>query len=171
MLGEIVAATTGLKAISDIAVGLQNLKTTAEIHAKAIELNQQILAVQKELFAAHAAQTALVDRVRDLEGQIARMKNWDAQKQRYKLAAPFPGCMVYALQKSMSGGETPHYLCASCFDKGERSILQGREGRQTKEGKPHAAYYCPNPSCRSEATTRYYNVTQPQYFEDIQPQT
>ncbi len=169
MLGEIIAAANSLKAAGQIAIGLIDLKSEAEVHAKAIELNQKILAAQSELFAAQATQTALVDRVRDLEGQIASMKNWDAQKQRYKLAAPSPGCMVYALQKSMSGGETPHYLCAACFQKDQPSILQGKEGRPLKPGMGmvHASYCCP--VCGSEAFTRWVNVQPPQYFEDIKP--
>ena len=110
MIGELVAATTGLRAVSDMVVGLQNLKTTADVHAKAIELNQKILTVQQELFAAHMKETALVDEVRDLKGQIARMKDWDAEKQRYELAAPFSGCMVYALKKSASRRATARPL-------------------------------------------------------------
>ena len=168
MIGELVAATTGLRAVSDMVVGLQNLKTTADVHAKAIELNQKILTVQQELFAAHMKETALVDEVRDLKGQIARMKDWDAEKQRYELAAPFSGCMVYALKKSASDGKTAHYLCTSCYQKGQPSILQGREGRQTKEGKGHAAFICD--VCGSVAETNSHWVSAPQYFEDIVPQ-
>lgn len=126
-MGSISAAVTSLRIAGDIAKGLVSLHTMAEVQSKAIELNQQIIDAQQQIFTANAAQTALVERVRDLEGQIARMEDWDAQKQRYKLAAPFAGCMVYALQKSMSDGEPPHYLCTSCFQKAQRSILQGKE--------------------------------------------
>lgn len=169
MIGELVAATTGLRAISDMVVGLQNLKTTAEVHAKAIELNQKILSVQQELFAAHMKETALVEQVGELKGEIARMKNWDAEKQRYELAAPFPGCMVYALKKSVGEGKTPHYLCPGCYQKGQPSILQGREGRVTKgAGKSNAAFICD--VCGSAAETNSPWVPTPQYFEDIVPQ-
>jgi hypothetical protein len=163
------AAVTSLRMAGDVAKGLISLNTMAEVQSKAIELNEKIIDAQHRIFEANAAQTELVERVRQLEGQIARMKDWDAQKQRYKLAAPFAGCMVYALQKSMSEGQPPHYLCASCFQKSDPSILQSREGRQTKEGRVRGNFYCP--ACRSEAVTGYMNAVAPEYFEDIKPET
>jgi hypothetical protein len=166
-MGSITAAVGSLKVAGEIAHGLITLKTTTEVQAKAIELNHKIIDAQHQIFAANAAQTTLVERIRELESQIARMRDWDAQKQRYKLATPFPGCMVYALQKSMSEGQPAHYLCTSCFQKGEPSILQGREGRQTKEGKARAAYWCP--VCESAAPSQWMNVTAPAYFEGIGP--
>ncbi|MDB6157768.1 MAG: hypothetical protein JWO04_1474 [Gammaproteobacteria bacterium] len=168
-MGSISAAVSSLKVAGDIARGLISLKTMTEVQSKAIELNQQILDAQHQIFAANAAQTTLVERIRELESQVSRMKDWDAQKQRYKLAAPFPGCMVYALLKPMSEGQPPHYLCTSCFQKGEPSILQGREGRHSKDGWAYAMYCCPNSNCRSEAKTGSVSVVAPQYFEDIQP--
>jgi rubrerythrin len=167
-MGTITAAVTSLKTAGELALGLVKLKTMTEVQSVAIELNSKIIDAQYQVFAANAAQTELVERVRALESQIARMKDWDTQKQRYHLASPFPGCMVQALLKSMSSGEPPHYLCTACFERGERSILQGREGRQTKEGKPPAAYHCP--ICKSEAQTSWGNVEPPQYFEEITPQ-
>jgi len=169
MLAEMIAAANSLKAAGQIAIGLINVKATTEVQAKAIELNQLILAAQGDLFAANAAQSALIDELRELKQQIVRMKHWETEKQRYELAAPFPGCMVYALKRSMSGGQTPHYLCASCYQKGQPSILQGKEGRPMKVGGfACAAYTCQ--ICGSEAVTQYTNVTAPQYFEDIQSQ-
>ena len=94
------------------------------------------------------------------------MKNWDAEKLRYKLAAPFAGCMVYALQKSMCEGKTAHYLCASCFQKGQPSILQSVEGGR-KGGAFHSSFACS--VCKTEAFTGYANAIAPEYFEDIKP--
>jgi len=160
------AAVTSLRMAGDIAKGLVSLHTMAEVQGKAIELNEKIIAAQHQIYEANTTQATLVERVRELESQIARMKGWDAQKQRYKLAAPFPGCMVYALQKSMSNGEPPHYFCTACFQKGQPSILQGREGKPRKEGgRIHSSFACP--ACGSEAFTEWMNVPAPQYFEDI----
>jgi hypothetical protein len=141
----------------------------AEVQAKAIDLNEKIIDAQHRIFEANAAQSELVERIRQLEGQITRMKDWDAQKQRYRLATPFPGCMVYALQKSMSDGQPAHYLCTACFQNGQPSILQSKEGRSTKEGHVHSSFSCP--ACKAEAFTHWNNAVSPQYFEDIQPET
>jgi predicted SprT family Zn-dependent metalloprotease len=163
-IGSITAAVGSLKAAGDIARGLISLKTMSEVQAKAIELNEKIIDAQHQIFTANVAHSELAERVRELESQLARMNDWEAQKLRYKLAAPFPGCMVYALQKSVSDGQTPHYLCTSCFQKGQPSILQGKEQR----GGGTAYYYCP--TCKSDAITSWSNVTPPQYFEDIKSQ-
>jgi cellobiose-specific phosphotransferase system component IIA len=95
MYGELIAAVNSLKALADISKGLMSLHTMAEVQGKAIELNQVILDAQQSLFAAHSAQTSLVDEVRDLKGQIAAMKNWDAEKQRYQMATPYSGVTVF----------------------------------------------------------------------------
>lgn len=171
-IGSIGAAVASLKTAGEIAVALMDLKSATDIQGKVIELNQKIIAAQHQVFAANQAQTALVEEVRDLKSQIAQMKDWEAQKQRYKLAAPSDGGFVYALQKSMSDGEPPHYLCAACFKKGKPSILQGREGRPLGKDKGYArgCYVCPDPGCGAEAPTGYMNYPAPEYFEDIKPQ-
>jgi hypothetical protein len=168
-LGSISAAFTSLKVAGDLAKGFMSLQTTAEVQTKAIELNLKIIEAHHQIMDAQTTQTALVDEVGDLKGQIARMENWDAEKQRYELAQPFPGSMVYALKKAMSNGQVAHYLCTACFQKGQKSILQGRETRRVPGiPVPYAVYYCPIPSCKSEATTRSLDVLPPLYFEDIQ---
>src|SRR2546422_9537489 len=123
-MGSIAAAVSSLKAAGEIAKGLMSLKTATDIQAVAIDLDQKIIDAQHQVFAANQAQSALVDRVRELEGQITAMKDWGAQKQRYKLVVPFTGCTLYALKESMSEGEAPHYLCANCFQESKRSFLQ-----------------------------------------------
>lgn len=156
-MGQIGAAVGSLKAAADIAIGLINLKTMTEVQAKAIELNGKIIAAQHELFAVNAQQSAMVERIRQLEGEIAAMKAWGAEKQRYQLAAPFAGAAVYAVKKAVSNAEPPHYLCASCFKKGEPSILQlGRDKEQW------TFFGCP--ICGSQARTGYKGQGECQEF-------
>jgi hypothetical protein len=161
-VGTISAAVTSLRVASDIAKGLISLHTMTEVQSKAIELNQAIIDAQHRIFEANASQTALIDRIRELEGQVARMKDWDAQKQRYKLKHPQNGGLVYALQKAMSNSEPPHYICTSCFERGERSILQEV---LPKKDEYSAAWGCSR--CKALAPTGYRNVPEPQYAEEI----
>jgi len=167
-LTTVTTAFSSIKAAGEIAKSLISLHTTVEVQSKVIELNHRIIEAQQLVFATQTTQSELVSEVSDLKGQIARMKNWETEKQRYKLAAPFPGCMVYALQKAMSGGETAHYLCTACYQKGQPSILQGREAKQTKEGRGNAAFICDVCGLRAEPNSPW--VPAPQYFEDIVPQ-
>lgn len=164
MFAELVAATESLKVAGQIAVGLIDLKTTTEVQSKAIELNQKILAAQHELFAANTAQAALIERVRDLESEITRMKDWETEKNRYQLATPYIGCLVYALKKAMSNGEPPHYICTRCYENGKRSILQ------TAPGAMNAYFCCPDKDCQMKAYSGWPGIGPLQYAEDVTAQ-
>jgi hypothetical protein len=56
----ITAAVGSLKAAGEIANELINLKTTTEVQAKAIELNEKTVDAEHQIFAAHAAQSTLL---------------------------------------------------------------------------------------------------------------
>jgi cell division protein FtsB len=160
--GSITAAFSSLKAMGDITKSLMDLHTTTEVKTRTAELLNRLLEVNQQMFLVQEERAAMNARLRDLEDQIRRMQDWTAEKARYELAQPFPGCMVYALKKSESRGQTAHYLCASCYQDGKPSILQGREGSR------RAVYCCS--VCETEAVTGYSNVTPPKYFEDITAQ-
>jgi CII-binding regulator of phage lambda lysogenization HflD len=160
----IATAVTSVRGLTDIARGLKSLKNLSDIQPVAVELYEQIITIQQHLSDANSAMSAQVERIRDLEVQIARMNEWQAHKLRYKLAAPFPGCMVYAVQKSMADGEPAHYLCAACYQNGVRSILQGRD---RFAAGANALYVCPARNCGAVATTTWGGIQPPKYFEDI----
>ena len=161
-MGSISAAVGSLRVAGEMAVGLIKLNTLAEVQAKAIELNQKLIESQHAIFAAHTTQTELVQRIGELEKQIAQMEAWEAQKQRYQMVIPYQGGTVYALKKSMSEGEPAHYICANCYQHGKRSILQCRNPTY-KAGDSVAVLFCANPSCKSQVTTAYTNCETAKY--------
>src|SRR5713226_3130242 len=132
-------AITGLKTAADIAVGLSKLHTMAEVQAKAIELNQIILAAQSGAMAAQSDQFSMLQRIRDLEEEIARVKAWEETKQRYQLHEPTTGTFVYAIKEESKGTDPTHWICANCYEKSVRSILQ-----LITVGVAHNHYICPN---------------------------
>ena len=69
----------------------------------------------------------MIQRIRELEAEITRMKTWDTEKQRYQWISPWPGCLVYAVKASMKGVEPPHCICQQCYEEGRKSILQDAE--------------------------------------------
>ncbi len=129
---------SGLKTAGDIAKGLMDLKTAAEVRSKVIELQSVILSAQSSAMDANAKQSVLVDTIRDFKEEIARMKAWGHQKQRYKLITPWDGTLVYSLKESMKESEPPHWICTNCYESGVRSILQER--KNLKIGRPE--YFC-----------------------------
>jgi len=132
-----------------------------EVQEKAIELNQKIIAAQHEIFAANAAHSTLVQRLKELELQIDKMKAWDEQKKRYKLIAPWEDkpALVYALRESFKETETAHWICTKCYDDGHRSILQPK-----KDHKFIILLFCAN--CSAEIYTGHRYIGPADYVAD-----
>ena len=124
MMDLISGAFTTLKTAADITQALVALKTDAAVSAKAVELNGVIFSVQQQLFAAQNEHAALVNQIRDLESQIANLKNWAQEKERYQLQEVTRGTFVYRIKPEMKGEEPSHDLCANCYAQGVKSIVQ-----------------------------------------------
>jgi Zn finger protein HypA/HybF involved in hydrogenase expression len=117
---------SALKSARNITKSLLDLKAISEVQvnqAKVIELQAAILSAQDSAFAANAHQTAMIKEIRDLKEEIARIKAWEEEKQRYKLVYAWAGTMLYALKKECSTSEKPHWICTNCYEDGRKSIL------------------------------------------------
>jgi hypothetical protein len=122
--GSIAAAIGSLKTAADIAKGFLDLKEAAAVQGRVIELQGVILSAQSSALAAQSEQMTSLDRIRQLERQIAHLEAWDMEKKRYQLAEVAPGLTAYSLKPGMENGEPPHQICASCYNKGHKSPLQ-----------------------------------------------
>lgn len=123
-IASISAALGGLKAASDIASGMMELKAGVDVQTKVIELQREILSAQQSAMAAQADQSALAQRIDDLEAEIAQLKNWDAEKQKYELQWYWPDTYAYVLKSEAKGNGSAHKLCTNCFDQANKSLLQ-----------------------------------------------
>ena len=141
----IQGTVSGFKLASDIAKSLLELKTISEVQAKVVDLQSAILSAQNSALAANAHQTAMVEEIRNLKEEIARVKAWEKEKQRYKLVSPFQGTVLYALKEKCSFSEPPHWICTKCYEDRRKSILHPNE----KEGK----FVLVCPACKSEFFT------------------
>ena len=152
----IQSAITGLKTASDIAIGLGKLNTLAQVQEKSFELGQIIVAAQAATFSAQSAQSSMVEEIRALKEEIASVKAWETQKQRYKLANPWDGAVVYSLKESMANGEPAHWICTSCYEDGRKSILN-----QIKTKDNWFLLVCP--VCNSQIQSPWRNAAHPVY--------
>lgn len=117
MAAELLAGLGAVKTAFDIAKGLKNIDDAARRNAAVIELQEQILSAQQ-------AQAALIERIGDLEKEVARFETWETEKQRYKLTDYGSGTFARELKPEAANGEPPHKICAGCYDKGVKSVLQ-----------------------------------------------
>ena len=117
MAGELIAGIGIFKTMFDMAKGLKNINDVSIRYRASIELQEKILAAQ-------AQQSALVERIGNLEKEVARFETWEAEKQRYGLTEVGDGVVTYVLKPSMGGSEPPHCICSECYQHGQKSIIQ-----------------------------------------------
>ncbi len=103
----------------DMAKGLKDINDTAVRNGVIVELTEKIMAAQ-------AAQAALISKVAELEKELVRFETWEAEKQRYDLYEIKKGRFTRRLKESMEGSEPPHHICAQCYNRGVKSILQSK---------------------------------------------
>jgi len=146
----IQSTISGLKIASDIAKSFLELKSISEIQGKVVELQSTILSAQSSALSANAAQATMIEAIRTLKEEIARIKAWKREKQRYQLTSPWQGSVVYALKKSMCESEPPHYICTNCYEDGRKSILTS----QKKDGG-FIVFLCPFCKCQIQPLGRH----------------
>lgn len=125
MYAEISAAISSAKTALNIAKAAHDLSNFNELVAAISEVNTKLMDATAVALASQEKQSALSNRVSELEDQLRQIENWESQIKRYKLHEfPETKTLAYKLQEDMSDDEPLHYLCATCVGKREKSIMQ-----------------------------------------------
>ena len=135
MVAEVFGGISAFKTMLDIAKSLKDMNNIAARQAAVIELQEQILSAQ-------AAQSELSEEVRSLKAEMAKLKNWESEKQEYELKNLGGASFAYMLKPEMRGSKPAHWICTRCYGDGQAEIIQQI---------PHGIgrdYICPR--CRSE---------------------
>jgi hypothetical protein len=117
MVAEVFAGLGAFKAMYDTAKALKDINDAAVRNSVVIELQEKIL-------SAREAQAALLDRVRDLEKEMASFEAWETEKKRYELKDLGWGALAYMLKPDTRGAEPPHWACTNCYGNRRISIVQ-----------------------------------------------
>jgi hypothetical protein len=136
MVGEIFAGIGAFKAMFDTAKAMIDINDTARRNSASIELQAQILAAQQ-------AQFTLIERVRDLEKEVAHFEAWETEKQRYQLNNLDAGAMAYVYKSDANGTKAPHWACTNCFHQAKVSILQPLVTSVSMAGRHGRIWNCP----------------------------
>lgn len=158
-IAAIQGAMGSLKLAFDLTKKFLEMKSLGEVQGIVIALQREIMDAQSSTFAAQSDQAAMAETVRTLKEEIARVKAWEEQKQRYALVKAWPhtGTVTYALKEESKGTEPPHWICAKCYEDSIKSILNPRK---TRFGEP-AVYCCPR--CRTELESMYTEANEIAY--------
>ncbi|RWD31162.1 hypothetical protein [Mesorhizobium sp.] len=136
VIAELATGYSALTTAYEMAKGLKNIDDRVKLNAAVIDLQETILTAQQATAAAR-------DTIRELEATIASYENWDAIADRYQLRDFGGGTFAYDLRADQANGEPQHRICANCYQKRQRSILQFR---YRDSGQDH----CKCHSCNSE---------------------
>src|SRR6185437_11648582 len=118
MVSEVFAGIGAFKSMLDMAKALKDINDATIRNGAVIELQEKIL-------AAREAQSAALERISELEKQVADFETWNADKQKYELKkVASTGALAYMLKPEARGGEPPHWVCTHCYENRKRSILQ-----------------------------------------------
>lgn len=126
VVAETVAGLGAIKTAFDLTKAIKDLDDRTRRNEAVIDLQQKILTAQE-------AQAALIKRIGELEEDLARMKTWEAEKQRYELKDLRLGFFAYIPKIGMENGEPPHAICANCYQRGLKSILHLNNTLDTRE--------------------------------------
>ena len=124
MIAELKLGYSGIQAAFEIIKVLNATATQAQINEIKLELQGHLLAANQALTAAQAADAISTQRIRDLEQEIVKFKDWECQKKRYELKAVGVGALAFSPKPGMENGEPAHLLCTTCFEDRRRSFYQ-----------------------------------------------
>ena len=139
-----IALAGSLKTAGEITSAMIGIRDATVIQKKVIELNGIIISAQGSALASNQDQFALLDRVRNLEAEIAKLKDWSAEEQRYERKDFGGSTFAYVMKKEETGSARDHRLCSACFENRHKSTLQNMGGDHQGRQK----FNCPK--CKSE---------------------
>jgi ethanolamine utilization microcompartment shell protein EutL len=140
---EVAAALRSANVLVELLSTPKSLSNYEELTAAVLEVNSRLMNATTVALASQEVQSNLLSRIRELETELANVAGWEAQAERYALHTLAPERFAYALKPDAANGEPFHLLCANCFTKRQKVLLQLRN--HNKFGR---SYSCHN--CRSE---------------------
>lgn len=133
MAAEVFAAITSLRSALEVTKAMIGLRDAEAFRLKSIELQGIILDALEKGIEARESYAGQIDKVRELEAEVERLKEWGSEKERYTLSSVGAGAMVYMLKSDQRGNGPAYWLCPNCFAQGKKSFFQGTgkmEGRR-----------------------------------------
>ncbi|MET3967222.1 hypothetical protein ACT4MK_17785 [Bradyrhizobium barranii] len=112
-----------LSGLSALKTALDMTRALKDIHDATVR-NSAVMDLQEKILSAREAQTALLERISELEKQIAAFEQWDDEKENYQLTTIHRDTLAYVRKPDIGGTIPPHYICANCYEDRKKRILQ-----------------------------------------------
>ena len=150
MLEEIkaVAATlASLQTAGNMVNSFLGVRGAIQEQGKIFELQRVILDARQSALDTQATQTALLQRIVDLETKIASFDKWERESENYTLTNVGTNSIqifAYAYTPKAESAKPFHLLCAKCYQHRTPSILQVTHETKTAP----RVHFCPE--CKTE---------------------
>ena len=117
-----VATITGLATgVSTLVNLIKDLRGT-EPNPTFDQMTEQVIGLQSLILSVQSEAFALQTENAELRAQLAKIRDWTAEKDKYEMKAIQGRAYVYALKPDMEGKEPPHWLCSACFEANRKSL-------------------------------------------------
>ena len=136
----ISGGVSALKSAMDILKSIKDLSGSSTAKGQIAELYEKIITAREASLSAQEERTALLQRISELEKEVARLKAWGSEKEQYELKQVHPGAVAYVPKRDTQAAKQPHWLCGNCYEEGKKSFLQC-QGQLPKSIK--SKYVCP----------------------------
>lgn len=146
------------KGATDTAQGLKTLVEKPDVDATATknlvsDLLDRLIRLQAEQIAMHGT-------ILQLREEQYRIDKFQAEAVRYILTRTEQNSLVYELDPNKANGEPPHCICATCYEKQIKSILQPVAHNTLKCGQCGGTFYKPD---GQDSGIRFGRVQRPDY--------
>jgi len=133
---SIATAIASLKGAQELASATLGVRDFNQSAAAIAQINEKLLAAQQGLLAHNTMLLQLQSDYMQTAQELRQLKEAAAEKSRYQLVDLGGGVFVYKVNTAQHDGgadqtgpaEPPHYVCQPCLDKGNKAVLQNRNG-------------------------------------------
>jgi capsule polysaccharide export protein KpsE/RkpR len=156
MYNETVTALTAFNNLRTLLSSLMTLRDGEMVRAQVYEINDQLMTLQSKMMEAQSTNHDQQSRIRELEGELAALKDRINDRERYQMHQFETGVFAQRLKPEYHGELVEHFLCNTCFDSGSRAVLQPYETVLS------VGYNCPH--CKNKIVIK--NKPQPEQKSD-----
>jgi hypothetical protein len=121
MLTTFKALLASTKNLQLMAQSIEEAKTEIEVFHKARKIRQAVNEIEEKLLSTQSAIASLLRENDELDREFLRLTNWEEEQKNYVLHRLPAGGLLY---RPAGNVVSDFYLCANCFTRGIKSILQ-----------------------------------------------
>lgn len=123
MFNELFLASQSVQALGTLLKAASGLSNYNEIVAAVSEVNSKLMQANAVALASQEKQSSLSARVQELEQEIVRFKNWEAEASEYETLEIARGVFGQLKKNRVGTLESAHKLCSNCFNQQTNQIV------------------------------------------------